>query len=81
MRKLITIIYYTFVAFLIGRVVISWIPSLQTNIVGKIIYGATDPVFVPLQKIIPSVGGLDFTVIIVWFALSYLYRWLMGRVF
>jgi len=79
MRKFITVIYYFIVAFLIARVIISWVPALQSNIIGKIVHTVTDPVFVPLGKIVPNVGGLDFTVIIFWFGLSFLYRWIMAK--
>lgn len=80
MRKAITVVYYVIVGFLIARVIVSWVPALQKIIIGEIVYAATDPVFAPLQRIIPPIGGIDITVILVWFALSFVYRWLMERV-
>lgn len=80
MRKTITVVYYIILAFLIARVIVSWVPALQKNIIGEIVYAVTNPVFVPLQKVIPPIGGIDITVILVWFVLSFVYRWLMERV-
>lgn len=79
MKKAITIIYYIIIGFLLARVIISWVPALHDNIIGKIVFMATEPVLAPMRKIIPSVGGLDLTVLILWFGLSYLYRWLMVK--
>ena len=80
MRKTITVVYYIILAFLIARVIVSWVPALQKNIIGEIVYAVTNPVFVPLQKVLPPIGGIDITVILVWFVLSFVYRWLMERV-
>ena len=39
---------------------------------------ATDPVFTPLRKVIPPIGGIDITPIIVIFGLSLLQKTLFG---
>jgi len=80
LRKTITVIYYILVGILLARVLLSWIPALQVGPVGAIVYALTDPVLAPLKSIIPPMGGFDFTVIIVWFALQFIYRKIMDRI-
>jgi len=65
---------------LLARVIMSWIPQLRGNPIGQFIYAITDPVIEPVRKILPSMGGLDFSVMAVWFGISYLTRYLQGMV-
>jgi len=65
---------------IIAHVVMSWliafgVVNLQNNNARKavqILQKITDPIYKPLQKIIPSIGGIDITPIIVIFAISIL---------
>lgn len=43
------------------RVIMSWIPSMQRNAIGVFVREVTDPILRPIQKMIPSTGGLDFS--------------------
>lgn len=58
---------YTFLIF--ARVILSWIridPYHPTwGPVLRFIYQATEPIMQPVRNILPSMGGLDFTPIIV----------------
>lgn len=64
----------------IGAVVVSWLVAFevinprhpQTENLLKLLSRATDPLFRPLRKYIPSIGGIDITPIIVIIVLSLL---------
>ncbi len=55
--------FYTLV--LLARVVISWVqPGLHNPLV-NILYQVTEPVLRPVRHVLPPVGGLDFSPLIV----------------
>ncbi|OCL27964.1 hypothetical protein U472_01830 [Orenia metallireducens] len=58
----------------IARVVLSWVqPPTHHQTMRKIIafiYQATEPVLGPIQEMMPSLGGIDFSPIIVLMALQ-----------
>ncbi len=74
----------------IASVIVSWLTAFnvinsQNNFVRSllhILYVLTEPVFRPIRKIIPPIGGLDLSPIIVfliiWF-LQYSIRWASFR--
>jgi len=66
----ITLITY----FLIAYVIVSWIPGLRNGPVGEILEKIMGPIMTPVRKIVPPVGGLDFSVLIVYFGLSFIQR-------
>ena len=46
---------------IIIRVILSWFSPRPTNALVNILYQVTDPILVPLRRIIPRVGMFDFT--------------------
>ena len=68
------------------QVLISWLVVFEViNVNNKqaqnliaLLKKATDPVFTPLRKIIPPIGGIDVTPIVVILGLSLLQRALYG---
>lgn len=81
MRKTITAIYYTIMGLLLARVIMSWVPALYDNPVGKTIYAITEPVLAPIRAILPPIAGFDLSVLVVWLVLRFVYGWLMTRRF
>lgn len=65
---------------IIASVVISWLiafdvinaRSPQAQKIIDLLHRATEPVYKPLRKIIPSIGGIDVTPIIIILAISLL---------
>ena len=43
------------------RAILSWFSPGPKNILANILYQVTEPILVPLRRIIPKVGMLDFT--------------------
>lgn len=78
-RSIINWVYYIVVGFLLARVVSSWIPELRSSGLGSFIYSVTDPMLAPIDKLLPSMGGFSFSVIILWFALGWVRNQLLRK--
>jgi YggT family protein len=60
---------------LLARVILSWFPMQPGTAmasIGSIIYQLTEPVMGPVRRIIPSVGMIDISPIVVFFGLRIL---------
>lgn len=57
---------------LIARIVLSWIPHNPHNPTITILYKITEPILEPVRRVIPSIGGIDISPIIVFIALSFI---------
>ena len=55
-------------------VVMSWIRVDRRNPLGKIVYSLTEPVLAPIRRVLPVMGGLDFSPMVVLLALQFLRR-------
>ena len=55
-------------------VVMSWIRVDWRNPLGKIVYSLTEPVLAPIRRVLPVMGGLDFSPMVVLLALRVLRR-------
>ena len=63
---------------LLARIVISWVPSLARNPIGELIYQITEPILAPARQLIPPMGGLDISPIVVFLILGFIQRALPG---
>ncbi len=62
---------YTFV--LLVRILLSWIPILDPyHPVMRILYQVTEPVLEPARKLIPPIGAIDISPIVVFIVLGIL---------
>lgn len=75
-----------YVAIIILQVALSWLIAFDVinaenqkaqNLIG-LLKKATDPVYKPIQKYIPSIGGIDITPIVVIFGLTFVSNMLIG---
>lgn len=62
---------------IIIRVLLSWIKVNQFNPVVKMIYNVTEPVLAPVRAIIPDLGGIDISPVVVFLVYRYLIRGLL----
>lgn len=74
--SIINLIYYIFIILLLARVVFSWIrtdPYHPTwGPLMRFVYQATEPILAPVRRILPPMGGLDLSPLIVWVVASFL---------
>ena len=59
---------------LLARILMSWVPQLRNNQIGQILYQLTEPVMAPFRKILPPMGGMDFSPILLFMGINYLIR-------
>lgn len=45
----------------LGAVILSWIPVDRRNPVASIVYTLTEPALAPIRKVLPPMGGLDLS--------------------
>ena len=62
---------YTFV--LLARILMTWIPNLDmSNLIVQLLIQVTEPVLEPARRLIPNIGMIDISPIVVFFALQIL---------
>lgn len=67
---------YVFILF--ARALFSWFdPGFQTSI-GRVLYDITEPVIAPVRQVIPSMGGLDLSIMVTMFLVIILQRVLVS---
>ncbi|MGA1332439.1 MAG: YggT family protein [Ilumatobacteraceae bacterium] len=70
---------YTFVIFV--RIILSWFPINPSGPLGQVtrlLFQVTEPVLGPARRIIPSIGPIDISPIIVVVALGFVQSFLAG---
>ncbi|NLY52727.1 MAG: YggT family protein [Firmicutes bacterium] len=56
----------------------SWLPNVDYyNPMVRFIYDVTEPVLAPFRQLLPSVGGIDFSPILVFLVLDFVRRILL----
>lgn len=61
---------------LIVRIVLTWVPHNVYHPAAQFLYKITDPVLIPVRKVVPPIMGMDFSPIIVFIGLGFLKRML-----
>lgn len=56
---------------IIVRIVLSWVPHNAQHPAALFLHKITEPVLAPVRRIIPSIGGIDISPIIVFVALGF----------
>lgn len=65
---------------LLARILLSWLPNVDPrNQIVRFLYNATEPVLRPFRDLIPPIGGLDLSPILVFFLLNFV-RSLLWRI-
>lgn len=68
MAAVVVLVLYLFVIALIVRAVLSWIAVAPDSGLRPVVDGVvavTEPVLAPVRRVIPPVGGLDLSVLLV----------------
>ncbi|MCD4653749.1 YggT family protein [bacterium] len=71
-------IYKFIVLLLIAAVVLSWIGAEVRNPLINLVYILTEPILLPIRRIIPPAGGLDLTPWVACLVIGFLGRFLSG---
>ncbi len=80
--QIINTIYWIYVILIFARFVFSWVrPDPYHSVWGPLVrftYQATEPLLAPIRRILPAMGGLDFSPLILLFGLNLLRNILIG---
>lgn len=68
-RKLLIALLLTYFVLIIARVIISWFASQSRHPLIPLIYQLTEPVLRPINRVLPSMGGVDLSPLIALIAL------------
>ena len=63
---------YSLIVF--AAVVMSWMPLPPSNPIAQFVHALTEPVLGPLRRALPSMGGLDFSPMVLLIGLQMLKR-------
>ncbi len=69
---------YTYV--IIGRAIISWVNPDPYNPIVNFLYRATEPILHKVRTILPNMGGLDLSPLVVLIAVQFLQRFVVTSV-
>uniref|UniRef100_A0A7V5XGG8 YggT family protein n=1 Tax=Thermodesulfobacterium geofontis TaxID=1295609 RepID=A0A7V5XGG8_9BACT len=65
--QLIDLLLTIYVWIIIARAIISWVNPSPYHPLVRFLYKVTEPVLAPVRKIIPPIGGIDISPVIVIF--------------
>jgi len=74
MKNLIIQLLDFYMIIIVIRVIISWIRVNPYNLFVKIIYKLTEPVLAPIRSVLPHMGGIDISPLIVIFIYSFIIK-------
>ncbi|MCA9968780.1 MAG: YggT family protein [Anaerolineales bacterium] len=82
LAQIVNLLFNLFYLLILARIIFSWIrvsPYDPTwGPIMRFIYQVTDPIMEPVRRMIPPMGGLDFSPMIVLILLSVLQRILVS---
>ena len=73
MRLLVGLVDWLFVVYswlLLARVLLSWLPVDPYNPAIRLLVRITDPALRPFRRLLPPLGGVDFSPVVAFLALS-----------
>ena len=73
MRLLATLIDLYSLVVLVA-VILSWLPQGRHSRLARVVYGVTEPVLGPIRRVLPPMGGLDLTPMLLLIGLRVLRR-------
>ena len=76
--QLVDFLLTAYMWIIIGRAVVSWVSADPYNPIVRFLYEATEPVLSRIRRLLPvSVGGVDFSPVIVIMAIIFLESFLV----
>jgi YggT family protein len=62
--RLIDLVAWLYTIVLIGRVICSWVNADPYHPIVRFIWIVTEPVLTRIRRVVPPIGGLDFSVLV-----------------
>lgn len=73
LNLLFSVLYFA----ILVRILLTWIPMSQDNAIVRLLNQITEPILAPARRIIPPMGGMDFSPMIVLLLLYMVQRLLL----
>ena len=85
LRDLVIVVLDLYTYIIIAAVIVSWLVGFGVinthnqiaRVVVRALHALTEPVFGPIRRIIPPLGGLDLSPLIALLLIFFLQRWLI----
>jgi len=81
LAKIADILLTIYMYIVIGRAVISWVNPDPYNPIVNFLYRATEPILSRVRRMIPHLGGMDLSPLIVILAIYFLKEFVMRSVY
>lgn len=81
MREVLCALLITYILVLFARALLSWFPpprSTGMRQVARVLHDLTEPVLAPMRRIIPPVGMIDLSFMVVLFVLFIIWNAVCG---
>ena len=75
---LINVIYYVFFVALLVRIILSFVGPYRYEQVWRVVRDITEPVLAPVRNLLPPMGGIDFSPMLVLIVLGFVRTFLIG---
>ena len=69
---------YAYMWIIIARAILSWVNPDPYNPIVQFLYKATEPLLHKIRRILPNMGGIDISPIVVLVAIMFLQKFLIG---
>jgi YggT family protein len=77
LATLVEFILGTYVWLIVFRILLSWVNPDPYNPIVQLLVRATDPVLIPMRRLIPPIAGFDLSPIVVLFGIQMIERFLV----
>ena len=85
LRELAIVVLDLYTYVIIAAVIVSWLVGFGvintynqfSRVVVRALHALTEPVFGPIRRILPSMGGLDLSPLVALLLIFFLQRWLI----
>ncbi|NLN19703.1 MAG: YggT family protein [Firmicutes bacterium] len=77
LHRLVDIVLIWYERLVLVRVILSWVGPSSYHPIVRFIVKVTDPVLEPARRVVPTVGAIDFSPVLVFLVLSWLRRFLV----
>jgi len=78
---ILKIVLNIYMWIIIGRALISWVNPDPYNPIVKFLYRATEPLLYRVRRVLPVMGGLDLSPLVVVLAIVFLQRFVVSSLF
>ena len=78
---ILKIVLNIYMWIIIGRALISWVNPDPYNPIVKFLYKATEPLLYRVRRVLPVMGGLDLSPLVVLLAIMFLQNFLVASLF